>query len=397
MVGRAARSGSPEESGSLFRILRRGDPGPWILDSDEPSARLIALTRLPLAVPAGKPAARRAALAAATEDVRSHPATRRLLAMLPKSGAEPARVSGHDKPELVTNLLDLLAELGLKAGSEPRLARLLDQLLSHPDADGRFQAFGAQRSGPAVWGCVPCDTHAIVEAAGQHGRADDPRVRRALAAAVTDIVETDLGPAWGCRPDPATGFRGPGRKGEPCPQTTLEALRAFSWLPVRERPRELSAVVHTVLEMWRQRGTRKPYMFGHGRQFKIVKWPPTWYGAYEIVDVLGRLPETWRNATEDRRSLAEIAACLLAYNVAEDGTVTPQSAFKGWEWLSIGQKKQPSPLATAMVWARLTSVAELADEIAAVDVLALSSSKGGGGKALPPKIDQASGLRPPQD
>jgi len=317
--------------------------------------------------------------------------------MLPKAGNEPARVSGHDKPELVTNLLDLLAELGLKAGTEPRIARLLDQLLSHSDADGRFQAFGAQRSGPAIWGCVPCDTHAIVEAAGQHGWADDPRVRRALAAAESDIVETDLGPAWGCRPDPGTGFRGPGRKGEPCPQTTLEALRAFSWLPVRERPKRLAAVVHTVLEIWRQRGARKPYMFGHGRQFKVVKWPPTWYEAYEIVDVLGRLPETWRGSAADRRSLAEIAACLLAYNVAEDGTVTPQSVFQGWEWLSIGQKKQPSPLATAMVWARLVAIEELAAEISAVDVLALSSSKGGTGRVLPPRIVQASGLRPRQD
>lgn len=383
--------------GNLFRRLGRADPVPWILSSDDAPARRIALACLPLAGLEGKPAARKAALAAASEDVRSHSATRRLLAMLPRTGHEPARVSGHDKPELVTNVLDLLAELGLTAGTEPRIARLLDQMLSHADADGRLQAFGAQRSGPSVWGCLACDTHAIADAAGRHGWADDPRVRRALAAAVSDVIETDLGLAWGCRPDPGTGFRGPGRKGEPCPQTTLEALRAFSWLPVRERPRKLSDVVHSVLEIWRQRGSRKPYMFGHGRQFKVVKWPPTWYGAYEIVDVLGRLPETWRGSASDRRSLAEIAACLLAYNVAGDGTVTPQSVFLGWEWLSIGQKKLPSPLATAMVWARLTSVAELADEIAAVEVLALSSSKGGTGRVLPPRIIQASGLKPRQD
>jgi hypothetical protein len=381
---------------SLFRRLGRADPVPWILSSDEPQARRLALASLPLDGAAGRPAARRAALAATTEDVRSHPATQRLMAMLPKTGSEPARVSGHDKPELVTNVLDLLAGFGLTAGTEPRISRLLDELLSHADADGRFQAYSIQRSGPAVWGCVPCDTHAIVEAAGQLGWADDPRVRRALAAAKSDIIETDLGPAWGCRPDPVTGFRGPGRKGEPCPQTTLEALRALSWLPVRERPPKLAAVVHTVLETWRQRGTRKPYMFGHGRTFKTVKWPPTWYGAYEVVDVLGRLPETWRKSAANRRSLAEIAACLLAYNVAADGTVMPQSVFLGWEWLSIGQKKLPSPLATAMVWARLAAIEELADEIAAVDVLALSSSKGGTGKVLPPRIGRTPGPKPRQ-
>jgi hypothetical protein len=319
------------------------------------------------------------------------------MAMLPNTGSEPVRVSGHDKPELVTNVLDLLAELGLTAGDEPRVARLLDQLLSHADTDGRFLAFGAQRTGPPLWGCVPCDTHAIADAAGRHGWADDPRVRRALAAAASDLMETDLGPAWGCRPDPSTGFQGPGRKGEPCPQTTLEALRAFSWLPVRERPPMLAGVVHTVLETWRRRGARKPYMFGHGRSFKTVKWPPAWYGAYEIVDVLGRLPETWRKSAANRRSLAEIAACLLAYNVAADGTVTPQSVFLGWDWLSIGQKKLPSPLATAMVWARLAASEELADEIAAVDVLALSSSKGGTGKGLPPRIGRTPEPKPRPD
>ena len=54
-------------------------------------------------------------------------------------------------------------------------------------------------------------------------------------------------------------------------------------------------------------------MFGHGWELQTsVKWPSTWYGAYEFVDVLGRLPEAWLHRPEDRRSVAEIAACLLA-------------------------------------------------------------------------------------
>ena len=337
---------------SLYAVLGRDDPTPWLLTSDEPRADQIE----------------------------------RLLGMLPASAGEPATASGHNRPELATNVLDLLATFGVTADDDPRIGPLLDAMLSHTDSDGRFLAFGAQRSGPPVWGCVHCDTHAIADVAGRFGLGSDPRVRRALAAAEGDLIETDLGLAWGCRPDPATGFRGPGRKGEPCPQATLEALRAFSWLPADEHPAWLAGVVHTSLEIWRQRGTRKPYMMGHGRQFKTVKWPPTWYGAYEVVDTLSRLPETWRHLAEDRVSLAEIAACLLAYNVAADGRVTPQSAFKGWEWLSLGQKKEPSPIATAMVWARLAAVEELADEIAAVDVLRLASSKGGSGTPMPPRV-----------
>ncbi len=73
----------------------------------------------------------------------------------------------------------------------------------------------------------------------------------------------------------------------------MEALRAFSRLPHDEHPPWLVDVARTSLALWRGRAEHKPYMFGHGRSFKTVKWPPTWYGAYEVVDALGRLPETW--------------------------------------------------------------------------------------------------------
>ncbi len=379
---------------SLFTLLNRPDPTPWLLASEEPQARWVALAQLVPDAPA-------ADLAAAHDAVLAHPATRALLDSLPSDRRSFPDVSGHDKPGLGTNLLDLLADFGVTAEDDPRIARLLDSMLDDTDADGRFGTYAPQRgSGPPLWGCLPCDTHAIADIMGRFGRASDPRIRRALAVAEADLAMTDLGRAWLCKPDPTTGFRGPGRASDPCPQTTLEALRAFSWLPVGERPDWLPEVVHTSLEIWRQRGTRKPYMMGHGRQFKQVKWPATWYSAYEVVDVLGRLPETWRDQPEDRRSLAEIAACLLAYNVASNGRVTPLSTFKGWEMLSFGQKKEPSPLATALVWSRLARLTAgptpaatggltapgFAEEIAAVDVMRLASSKGGSGSPMPPKV-----------
>jgi len=368
---------------TLFSDLGRPDPTPWLLASDEPQARWVTLAYL-VAGGADVGADHAAALAEAHSAVLADAGTRSLLDRIP-DWANAADVSGHNRPELATNVLDLLADIGVTEHDDPRIAHLLDQMLAHSDAEGRFLVFAVQRSGPEVWGCLPCDTHAIADVALRFGR-DDSRVRRALAVAETDLAETDLGRAWLCRPDAVTGFRGPGRMSEPCPQTTLEALRAFSWLPAGERPAWLPEVTHTVLEIWRQRGERRPYMMGHGRQFKTVKWPPTWYGAYEIVDVLGRLPGTWRDVPEDRRSLAEIAACLLEYNVAADGRVTPLSSFRDFDVLSITDKKKPSALATALIWSRLASLADIADEIAAVDVMKLGSSKGGTGTPLPPKV-----------
>jgi len=410
-VSRPASPASPA-SPALFAILNRPDPTPWLLAAEqEPQARWVTLAHLtpglapgPAPGPAPSPTSgpTPATLAAAHQAVLEHPATRALLDRLPHDWATPADVSGHNKPELASNLLDLLADIGLTADDDPRIPHLLDAMLEHTDPDGRFTAHAAQHTGPPVWSCLYCDTHAIADILGRYGRAADPRVRRALATAIADLELTSLGRTWGCRTDPASGFHGPGKAGDPCPQAALEALRAFSWLPAAERPASLTAalpeLVHTTLEVWRRRGERKPYMMGHGRQFKQVKWPATWYSAYEIVDVLGRLPEAWRDNPEDRRSLAEIAACLLAYNVASDGRVTPLSTFNGWTVLSLGQKKEPSPLATALVWSRLarltapadapagTAAFTFANEIAAVDVLTLPSSKGGSGTPMPPKI-----------
>jgi hypothetical protein len=135
------------------------------------------------------------------------------------------------------------------------------------------------------------------------------------------------------------------------------------------------------------RGVEKPYQFGHGRQFKIIKWPPTWYGAHALLDTVSRDPQLWRGANadpEDVRSLAELAARLVAYNVSLEGTVTPRSTYRGFETFSFGQKKRPSPLATVLVLAALRRLDDLALSAADVDVAALASSKGGRGTALPP-------------
>jgi hypothetical protein len=368
---------------SFFSTLDRPDPTPWLLASEEPAARWTALTRL-----AGLDADAPEAVAARKTTVRD-PGTQALLALLPDWEVDN-RISGHDKPLLATNLLDLLGEMGLRVDDDPRIERLLDQLLAHTDDGGRFQMFAAERGGDSPrWGALLCDTHAALDVLLAFGRGDDPRVRRALETALADLGETEQGIAWPCRPPSGGSWRGPGRVRDCCPQTTLEALRAFSRLPAAERPTAVVDVASTVLAVWRRRVTHKPYMFGHGRQFKQVKWPPTWYGAYEVVDTLGRLPEVWSgpgSRPDDRVALAEIAACLLTYNVSPDATVTPLSAFKGFEAYSFGQKKRPSPLATALVWAALKRLEPLAGQIAAVDPLTLGSSKGGTGTPLPPQV-----------
>lgn len=299
------------------------------------------------------------------------------------------RLSGHNSPAFAPNLLNLLADMGVRAGDFVEVERLLDDMLAHQEPSGRFPSYAAIRqSDEPVWGALLCDSHAVLEVLVRYGRLTEPPVQEGLRRMAKDITVTAQGPAWPCLPHSTSGWRGPGRKTDFCPMVTLQALRTFARVPDHLRPDGLLDVARVALRAWRMRHVEKPYLFGHGRQFKTTKWPVTWYGAYAVLDTLGRYPGLWRGDDTDPaevNAVAELAACLVAYNVAADGTVTPQSTYRGFGAYSLGQKKVPSRLATALVLSVLHRLDDLAPAAAAVDVRTLTSSKGGAGRALPPR------------
>lgn len=90
-------------------------------------------------------------------------------------------------------------------------------------------------------------------------------------------------------------------------------------------------------------------MFGHGKRFVAGKWPPTWYDASAVLEALGPYPSIWKGksaSAEDKESTTEITWALATAFGAE-GMVTPRSCYKGFETYSFGQKRKPSPWATA--------------------------------------------------
>lgn len=363
-----------------WRDLLGADPLPWLLSSTEPAARWVALTGL-LATGPDDADVRRA-----HRDVVVDPATRSIVARLPDWTVDQ-HLSGHQSPSFGPHLLGLLADMGVQAGDFHEVDVLLDAMLAHQEESGRFPSFGTAAPGAApVWGALLCDAHPVLDVLLRFGRRHDDRVQAALVRAAADLTDTAQGRAWPCVPHPVTGWRGPGRRDAVCPMATLQGLRVFSRLRPAERPDGVLAAARVVLRAWTGRGTEKPYQFGHGVQFKTVKWPPTWYGAYGVVDALGRFPELWRAdpSGPDARALAELTACLLAYNVSIDATVTPRSTYRGFEGHSFGQKRQPSPFATALLLAAVRRVEELAPEVLLVDVSALGSSKGGSGQPVGP-------------
>jgi hypothetical protein len=359
-----------------------GDPREWVLGSADPAAHWLLLTGATGLGPDDPD------VGAARAQVLADPATDALIGRLPDWEAGDA-FSGHNSPAFAPNMLNLLADMGVRAGDDPRIERLLDRMLEHQDADGRFQSFAPRRGGDTpVWGALLCDTHAITEVLVRYGRGDDPRLRASLDRMAADLTVTAQGPAWPCRPDPVTRFRGPGRRGDMCPQVSVEGLRTFSRLAEDRRPPLMPEVARVVLSAWGDRAASTPYMFGHGRSFKAGKWPPTWYSALTVLEALSGYPALWDGPSphpSERRRVAELVACLIAYTMDADGRVRPQSTFRGFEDHSFGQKKAASPFATAKVVSVLACFTGLAGDVAQVDVLALPSARGGSGTAQPPR------------
>ena len=340
--------------------LLDADPLPWLLASGEPAARFIVLTSL-LGRADDDPEVV-AAHAAVLADAR----TDDLLCRLGDWEAGEA-IGGHNSPRYLPNLLVLLDEMGVTGADDERIGAVLEAMVRHQADDGRFLSFAGWRGmDRPVWAALPCDAHAVAEVLVRSGMSSDLRVRAALGQVAGGLVDTDEGPGWLCVPDPVVVFRGPGRKADVCPQVTLEALRVFARVPAAERPAGLLEAGRTLIGVWRDRGERRPYMFGHGAHFKAGKWPATWYCALTVLEALGAYPELWERAapSADRRAVAELCACLIAYAASPDGTVTPRSCYKGFEQHSFGQKKTPSAFATARVLAVLAPFVDLSAEIA---------------------------------
>lgn len=366
------------------------DPRSWILDSAEPAATWSLLTGvLDHSDDDGD-------VVAAHQRVLADPLTRDLIDRLPDwEGGQP--LSGHDSPKFAPNLLNLLADMGLRAGDSRRVDGVLQQMLAHQDTVGHFQSYAPPRGSEApMWGTLLCDSHAVVEVLVRYEHGRHASVLAGLARMADDLTKTAQGRAWLCLPEPVTGFRGPGRKGDFCPQVTLEALRAYARVAEPERPPglldvSLLDVARVSLAAWQQRDMQKPYMFGHGKTFKTIKWPATWYRVYAVLDTLGRYPGLWRGEDarpEDRRSMAELIAVLIAYNMTDDGRVVPLSTSRGFEAFSFGQKKEPSAFATAQILTVLHRLDDLAQEAQGIDVTTLSSSKGGSGVVIPPSPER---------
>jgi hypothetical protein len=312
----------------------------WLLESNEPWTRYRTLIDL-LDRPADD-----AEVRAARATLMAHPQVRALVAELQDWPGSPLK--RHNDAKHPFNKLPVLADFGLDAG-DPGLSAVVERMVAQQHPDGPFQVvvqiaerYGGTGEPTLSWSL--CDATVNLYSLAALGLADHPAVQRA-AEHLVGLVQApgaDRRPSggWLCATD--IGFRGPGRKADPCPLSNLHALRALDALGWHAHP-AAALGAEMLLTHWERQGERKLYLFGIGTDFRKLKYPFVWYHALYFADTLSRFPTV---RTDPR--LRAVVAAITAHADAE-GRYTAASMYRAWKGWSFADKKTPSPWLTFLV------------------------------------------------
>jgi hypothetical protein len=240
--------------------------------------------------------------------------------------------------------LSTLADLGLETG-DPGMDAVIDAVLAHQAPEGALMSvqnipvrFGG--TGEDAWTWMLCDAPTLLYALLAFGLGDDPRVVRGVEHLVGLADEN----GWRCKGSESLGrFRGPGRKGDPCPIVNVYALKALSLVPDLLDGEAARAGVEMLFWHWEHQAERKIYLFGIGTDYRKLKYPFVWYDVLHVCEVLSRFPF----ACSDPR-LGEMVKAIT--DQADDqGRYTATSMYRAWRGWSFADKKAPSPWLTFLV------------------------------------------------
>jgi hypothetical protein len=307
----------------------------WLLESDEPWTRYRTLVDLLDQRPSA-PKVR-----AARADMLAHPQVQALFADSAAWGKRP--ITRHNDASHPIYKFSTLADFGVRA-NEPHVSAGIKAVTAHQSPEGAFQstvniskAFGG--TGEDMWTWMLCDAPTLLYVLLSM-RLKDPRVKRAVNHLV-GLVDDN---GWRCVGAPELGkFRGPGRKGDPCPIANVFALKALAQVPGLLDSPATRVGAEMLLSHWEHRTESKFYMFGIGTDFCKQKYPFVWYDILHVVDVLSRFPFV----RADPR-FQEMVKTLTA-QADEDGRYTAGSMYQAWKGWSFADKKNPSPWLTFLV------------------------------------------------
>lgn len=280
---------------------------------------------------------------AAHEETVVHPLVAGLLADLADWPGPP--LTRHNDAAHPLHKLAALAEFGLTQ-DDAALGPIIERVLAQQAAEGAFtvnmlvhERYGGDGQPHPAW--MLCDAPTVLFALLAFCLGDHPQVRCALDHTIGLIREN----GWPCAAaEDYGGFRGPGRKDDPCPYANLVALKALSRVPWLLESDFATTGVETLLWHWEIQKERKLYLFGIGTDFRKPKYPLVWYDILHVTDVLSRFPV----ARGDERFRAMLAELMVQAD--GEGRFTARSMYRAWKDWEFADKKAPSSTITLTAW-----------------------------------------------
>ncbi len=311
------------------------EPLEWLLNSDEPWTRYRTLVDL-LDRPDDD-----AEVQAARAAMVAHPQVR---ALIDQAATWPGfALKRHNDASHPICALSTLADFGLRA-SDSGISPIVEAVMAHQSEESAFQTklrlykrFGGLDG--EYWTWMACDAPTLLYALLAFGltQEEDERIQRAVAH-LAGLAEDN---GWRCTAAPELGgFKGPGKREDPCPIANVYALKALSQAPELIDSPATRAGAEALLWHWGPDCERKIYLFGLGAFFRRLKYPFVWYDILHVVDVLSRFP-----FVRDDPRFQEMMTTLTAQ--ADDaGRYTAASMYRAWKGWSFADKKTPSPWLT---------------------------------------------------
>ena len=190
------------------------------------------------------------------------------------------------------------------------------------------------------WAWALCDAPLLVYSAVKMGLTEDGENKglKYLLSLVGDH-------GWPCKVSRELGkFRGPGKKGDPCPYANLIMLKLLTLFADCTESREARIGVECLLGLWEKSREQHPFMFFMGTDFRKLKVPFIWYDILHVADVLSQ----YKFAVKDDRFREMVE--LINARADMNGLFTPESEWTAWKAWDFASKKKPSAWLTFIVY-----------------------------------------------
>jgi hypothetical protein len=245
-------------------------------------------------------------------------------------------LSSHKSAQQFFHKLAFLADIGFTI-ENPDIKEIIDRVVLHRDESGIPQlpmtiskAYGG--TGEQLWGWALCDAPTTLYALVKMGYLDEK-----TKEAINYLSEKTNDSGWGCTVSKDLGsWRGPGKKGDPCPYATLIMTKLLIQHNPKQYEKQINQGANCLLKLWETSREQHPYIFYMGNDFRKLKLPFIWYDILHVVDVLSQIP----SITNDKR-FKEMLAIIVQKEKADIG-FTPESVYLPWKEWDFGQKSNSS-------------------------------------------------------